>query len=332
MATEWETILPPNSEHDQWGLRERRLSTNFCHLRIGFSSDPLKNDDWARRHALKYGGFEAPKWRREQKIDYKAHSGQRIWPMLSEKIHSAIIDTSTWTKYRVIDQGIRHPMVCLWVAVNKNLDRHIYKEFYATGASIAMNCRSVLALSEGEDIAGNYIDPSTKRRNVETLKTTIQVYEENGLYCSGADNSFVGYDAVTNAALATLARYAIRTGEMPNSLAKLKPSQDQLLVLAAKPALTFDSRFTARCFDECRNLRWQETKGDMSQKAERETPVDKEDDGPDCVRYSIQSPLWYSPKRENVIRIADFSTMTQLKKRKKDNGEVFRKQRRRAYL
>lgn len=329
MATSWKQIIPSHSQYDKWGLRERRLDTGFYHIRIGFSADPLKGDDWARRHALAYGGFDTALWRREHGIDYKAYGGQRIWPMLNEHIHNAQIALKGWTLYRVIDQGIRHPTVCLWVAVNAQGDRHIYREYYSTDRSIAMNCRAILSLSEGENIVANYIDPSTRKRNVETLKTTIQVFEENGLFCNCADNSFVGYDAVTNAALSTLARYAIRTGKMPDYFSELTPNQDQLSILAQKPALTFDLRFTPRCFQECCNLRWQETKGDETQKAPREKPVDKDDDGPDCVRYAIQSPLFH--KATGDSRVTNFRQLYQRKLAKRKHDEVLMKCSRRAY-
>lgn len=334
MPSSWKQIIPSRSQYDKWGFRERRLDTGFLHLRIGFSADPLKDDDWARRHALKYGGFDAPKWRREQGIDYKAYGGQRIWPMLDEKIHNAQIDISNWTLFRVIDQGIRHPTVCLWVAVNAKGDRHIYREYYSTNRSIAMNCRAILSLTGEEPIAMNYIDPSTRKRNVETLKTTIQVYEENGLYCEPADNSFVGYDTVGNAALSTLARYALRTQTLPFYFTELQPNQDQLLVLADKPTLTFDTRFTPRCFSECCNHRWQDTKGDETQKAPTEKPVDKDDDGPDCVRYAIQSPLFYSRKRPDFFcgKTIDFRKLYQLKLAKRNHDKILERCSNRAYV
>lgn len=328
-ATAWKQIIPSHSQYDKWGLRERRLDTGFCHLRIGFSADPLKDDDWARRHALRYGGFDAAKWRREHEIDYKAYGGQRIWPMLDQYIHNNQIDTKNWSLYRVIDQGIRHPTVCIWVAVNAQGDRHIYREYYSTDRSIAMNCRAILSLSEGENIIANYIDPSTRKRGAETLKTTIQVYEENGLYCNGADNSFVGYDAVTNSALSTLARYALRTGKMPSYFEELAPNQDQLTILAQKPALTFDLRFTSRCFQECCNLRWQETRGDETQKAPSEKPVDKDDDGPDCVRYAVQSPLFHKGRDTKIV---NFRQLYQRKVAKRKHDEILAKCERRAYV
>lgn len=328
MATEWKQIIPSRSQYDKWGLRERRLDTGFYHIRVGFSADPLKGDDWARREALKYGGFNTHQWRREQQIDYKALGGQRIWPMLNEKIHNAQIDIKNWTLFRVIDQGIRHPTVCMWVAINAKGDRHFYREYYATDRSIAMNCRSILSCGK---VSGTYIDPTARKRGAETLKTAIQVYEENGIYCIPADNSFIGYDAVRNAALSTLARYALRTNKMPYYFEELKPNQDQLLNLAEKPALTFDLRFTSRCFEECANLRWREFKGDEAQNAPKEKPVDKDDDGPDCVRYAVQSPLYYREQKPRLIKFTNIEQVFTERRKQRKFQEILRRNARRAY-
>lgn len=328
MATEWKQIIPSRSQYDKWGLRERRLDTGFYHVRIGFSADPLKDDEWARREALKYGGFLTHQWRREQGIDYKALGGQRIWPMLNEKIHNSQIDIKDWTLFRVIDQGIRHPTVCMWVAINAKGDRHFYREYYATERSIAMNCRAILSY---EKVSGTFIDPAARKRNAETLKTAIQVYEENGIYCTPADNSFVGYDTVRNAALSTLARYALRTGKLPYYFEELKPNQDQLLNLASKPALTFDLRFTPRCFEECENLRWQELRGDEAQKAPREKPVDKDDDGPDCVRYAMQSPLYCRKQKPGLIKFTNIEQIFTERRKQKKQQEILNRNARRAY-
>lgn len=335
MASQWQQIIQPNSVHDVHGLKERRLSTDFCHLRVGFSSSPVKDDDWAKKHAIKYGGFDAPKWRREHGIDYYAYAGQRIWPMLDRQVHNQHIDLDSliknWTLFRIIDQGIRHPTVCLWVAINAKGDRHFYREYYSTNRSIAMNASAIKSLTQDEPVSLTFIDPSTRKRGAETLKPLIDVYAENGLYCTCADNSFAGYDTVRTSLLSTIARQSLVSGTIPDFLAKLNPDQNQLLVLADKPAITFDLRFTSRCFQECCNLRWKNTKGDLSQKAEIEKPVDKDDDGPDCVRYAAQSPLYFSTKPSGVIKISSIRVRTKLK-RTKNEARILEKQRQRAYI
>jgi hypothetical protein len=318
MATEWKQIMP--------GLKERRLDTGFWQMRIHYSASPAKQGDWADRASIAYGGKDSPRWQREHEINYSAYAGKRLWPMLSRGEHDAQIDISNWTLFRVIDQGIRHPTVCLWVAVNARKDVHVYREFYATNRSIPMNCRAILSrTSENEKIENNYIDPSTARRGAETLKTLSDVYAENGLYCTPADNSFAGYDAVGSAALSTIARNSLRTGIAPPIFNNMDVRQDELLVLARNPALTFDLRYTSRCFEECCNFRWRETKGDETQHAPKEKPVDKEDDGPDCVRYAIQSELYYKAKPKFGLQIINIRQAIEQKKKKEARAQLKRR-------
>ena len=156
MATEWEEISR--------GLRVRKLDTGFTHVRIHYSTDPLKDDSWARRLSAKYGGMETPKWRREFEIDYSAVRGQPVYPMLS-KVHVVSNSIVERTLFRVVDHGIRHQMVCLWIAVARNGDRHVYREYFRSGATIEVNCQEVLRRTPDDEYAyATYIDPSTRQR------------------------------------------------------------------------------------------------------------------------------------------------------------------------
>jgi len=80
---------------------------------------------------------------------------------------------------------------------------------------------------------------------------------------------------------------------MPPYLAEMEINQEGLLLLSSKPAITFDLRYAGRCFRETENLRYKETTGDETQKSEPEKSVDVEDEGPDCVRYAMQSDLFW---------------------------------------
>ena len=195
------------------------------------------------------------------------------------------------------------PMVCgncIWVAVNAYGDRHIFREFYSTGRSIAENCRLISGIDINEHIAGSIIDPSTRKRNEVSLTPLIDVYGENGIYAECADNSFSGYDKVGQMLMSTLARKKI-AGEDVHQLDKFKLNQSMLKAFAEFPALTFDLRFTNKCFTQCGNLRWSESKGDTTQKRPTEKPVDVEDDGPDTVRYACQSSIVYvKPPKKNI--------------------------------
>lgn len=271
------------------------LSTGFFHRQVHYSDDPARDAAWVQQEAIKYGGTNSARWRREMEIDWNVYGGQRVWPMLSKTYHDTIINPDVnWTLFRVIDSGIRHPTVCLWGMINQNGDRHYYREMYSNDKSISLNCREILRLTpDNEQVQFNLIDPETKKRSRESLTPFIELYAENGITCEAADNSAAGYDRVTDGLLSTLARRALADGTMPKYLADMNINQDQLFVLASKPSLTFDMRFIVRCFNECENLRWRELSGDPSQKAEPEKVVDRDDDGPDCVRYGMQSAIFW---------------------------------------
>uniref|UniRef100_A0A6M3XGS6 Terminase n=1 Tax=viral metagenome TaxID=1070528 RepID=A0A6M3XGS6_9ZZZZ len=308
------------------GLTARRLSNNFAHIRIHYTADPLKRGDWNKKASVFYGGMESPNWRREQEIDYNAYSGQRIWPYLSN-LHDMQYDMDKWTVYRVIDQGIRHPTVSLWVGINKKKDRHIFREYYATGRSVAENCRNILNIDRGEKIAGNWIDPATKKRNEINLTSIAQIYAENGIPCEFADNSFVGYDTVGQMLLSTLARKSLDGMQVPY-IDSLGASKEQKTMLADKPALTFDLRFTPKCWVQMQGLRWRQSKVDSTQKAQSETAVDVFDDGPDCVRYACQSYLGFRDTSTKNLTILDIMRLHQ---EQRDRQGIAEKRLRRAY-
>jgi len=299
------------------GITTRRLSTDFKHLRIHYLADPEKGGDWADRESVRYGGRDAPKWRREQEIDYKAYMGQRVWPMLSPVYHNTIIPmTDDWSVFRVIDSGVRHPTVCLWLMINRRGDRHVFREYYSTDRSIALNCAEISRITH-EQVTTTLIDPETRKRSRESLTPFVQIYEDNGIPCQFADNSRTGYDTVSNFLLSAMARQAIATGVMPKTLGNIGANKDQLLLLAEKPSLTFDLRFTPRSFQECQNLRWQELTGDPTQKAAPEKVMDKDKDGPDCVRYAVQTEMGYihPVKRNEPGSYADILAKRRLRRR-----------------
>jgi hypothetical protein len=283
------------------------LSSGFFHREIHYSDDPERDDEWVKAESPKYGGINSAKWRREQEIDWDVYGGERVWPMLSKQFHVRHITINEdWAVYRSIDHGIRHPTCCLWVGVNRNGDRHFFREYYATDKTISLNCKEILRLSP-EPVIDSVIDPSTLQRiNYETtdpaavkkgLTPRIEIYEEAGVSCSLADNSSAGYDKVTDSLLSMLAREAISTGVMPSYLEEMKIGLDSLEMLAAKPSISFGLH-TERAYRETENLRWKDVVGDETQSAEPQKTVDVADEGPDCVRYAMQSELfWRTPRK-----------------------------------
>lgn len=299
MATDWKEVAR--------GVQVRRLDTNYCHVRIHYSADPEKGADWVKRRSARYGGIETPKWRREQEIDYSAVQGQPVYPMLAS-LHVAIRSIVDMAIYRIIDHGIRHPMVCLWMGVSPNGDRHVFREYYRSGATIAVNCAEVVRLTK-ENVVDTIFDPATHQRiplssTDKAPVSSLSLYKD-ALKISGslADNSKAGYDTVRNSLLSTLARKAMSDGDVGEHshfakeyFVKFSLTNVEFLEMSIHPALTFDPS-CIRVFREMRNLRFKEISGDPTEKAKPEEIMDFEDDGPDCVRYGVQTKLrWMKPK------------------------------------
>ena len=301
MATDWEDVAK--------GIQVRRLDTAYCHVRIHYSADPEKDGEWVSRRSARYGGVDTPKWRREMEIDYTAVQGQPVYPMLSDA-HIAMRITTDMAIYRIIDHGIRHPMVCLWMGVAKNGDRHVFREYYRSGATVQVNCQEILMMTVG-NVVDTLIDPATRQRVPLSAKdkapvSVLSLYN-NALKipCRLADNSRAGYDSVRNALLSTLARKALEEGYVDEHshfakqyFAKFSLTTPELLEMSLHPTLTFDPK-CVRVFREMRNLRFKDLSGDPTEKAKPEDVMDFEDDGPDCVRYGVQTKLkWKKPTTE----------------------------------
>lgn len=277
-------------------VKERRLATGFCHVRVHYLADPDKDRSWALRRSTYYGGMDTPKWRREYEIDYDAVQGQAVYPMLSNQ-HIKSRDLVGRTFYRVIDHGIRHPTVCLWVAVNTSGDRHVFREYYMTDKTVDFNCREIERRTS-EPISDSYIDPATRQRVPLSQRdkapvSVLSLYRDSGIHCLLADNSRAGYDSVRDGLLSALAREVVTTGSADSYMAKEyfpEMSNDELLAMAARPSLTFEPS-CPKVFKEMKNLRFKDVSGDPASHAQPEQIIDFEDDGPDCVRYAMQSPL-----------------------------------------
>ena len=105
-----------------------------------------------------------------------------------------------------------------------------------------------------------------------------------------------------NSLLSTLARKALSEGYVDEHshfakqyFAKYSLTQPELLEMSTCPTLTFDP-LCVRVFREMRNLRFKDISGYPTEKAKPKEIMDFEDDGPDCVRYGVQTKLrWMKP-------------------------------------
>ena len=282
----------------------RVLKNGFYVQPVHWRDNPNHDEAWADNMAAKYGGRRTAGWMREFEMDPSA-SGMPVWGMMAKDVHLRTLSWAetigpAWTRYRVIDPGLRHPTCCGWVAVNSRGDQYWYRQYYATDRTAAENCRAILSMEAADEwIAGSVADTAAWNASPETRRTLATVYAENGIPLSPAKKDAAGYDAVGTAFVSALCRWSLETGEIHPSLGA-HLDRAVLEELAAMPATWLHPACAGApqsLYEECANLRWAEVRGDAFTHAQPQKPVDVNDDGADVVRYGRHTPAihWQAP-------------------------------------
>jgi len=303
------------------GLREpvRRLATGFVVVPIHWRDDPDHDEAWADERSMLYGGRHTVAWQREMEIEL-VRGGSPVWPMLDREVHVwrkpyRELLTDDWTLYRGLDPGTRHPTCCAWMAIHRGRgrheagDRYFYRQYYATDLPAAVNAWNILqATPADESIAATVADPAAWQRSKTDARTPAEIYAENGLPLVRADNSRTGYDWLTQAFMAALARWSIWNGYRVHPKLPASLTRSALERLAAHPAVWFHPECadgSQSLFEQCANLRWKDVGGQVPGPERIE---DRDKDGPDVVRYLCQTPsvVWQRRARQ-AIRPADLA-------------------------
>lgn len=96
---------------------------------------------------------------------------------------------------RAIDWGINHPTVCLWLGVDvANKQVYVLDEYVKSGLVIEESCTWIKRMSGERPVEWTVIDPSTSKRNSQTLRTDKDEFARHGIYCVPGDNRDRGYD------------------------------------------------------------------------------------------------------------------------------------------
>lgn len=276
-----------------------RLSTGFCVQPVHWSDDPDHDETWADSFSLGYGGRTSPAWLREMEMEL-VRGGTAVWPMLTRAVHVsdhvsyAELCSDAWTLYRGLDHGVRVPTCCAWMGVKKEGgDRYFYRQYYQAETTIAQNSRNIVRLTEPEEeIAATVADPSIWQRDPKTLEPLSVEYGRSGLPLVQADNSRAGYDWLMRGFISALARWSIVQGYEPHEKLPRRLTKGDLEQAAAHPAIWFHplcAQGEMSLFEQCRNLRWKEVKGDPLKRSPPEEFEDINDEGPDVVRYLCQT-------------------------------------------
>ena len=295
----------------------RRLSTGVVVQPIYYGDDAACGEAWADQASIRFGGRRSAAWRQNMEIDL-VRSGAPVWPMLDEEYHVRIIPRNEylsmdWAVWRSLDHGVRHPTCCAWAAVHRNRDRYFFRQYYATDTPIPILAKQILdADGEDEGAVGTVADSQLWQRDPKTLKTYEATYWDLGLPLLLADKSRVGYETLTIGFLSSVARWALGHRDIDVIRDMMGAPTLQLgdvERIAAQPAIWFHpacAQGPISLFEQCRNLRYKEHHN-VLHTAEPELPEDKEDEGPDVVRYMCQTPVvqWVQPQRKSLIDIYD---------------------------
>ena len=97
-----------------------------------------------------------------------------------------------WVKWRAIDWGNAAPFCCLWMTREPDTRRIIvYREAYQNGLTVPQQARMILDMTPPSEVINvTYADPSMWAKNTinDFVTSTAQVYSDNGIFLTKADN------------------------------------------------------------------------------------------------------------------------------------------------
>lgn len=299
------------------GLRYpmRRLKNGFAVQPVHWSDNPDHDEAWADHESVKYGGRKSGGWRQNMEMDL-LRGGRPVWPMLSEEYHVRRIPrdqylSADWAVWRSLDRGMAHPFCCAWAAVHKNGDKYFFRQLYRTDTPIPILIKQTLD-ADGEDEAccGSVGDSDFWARDPKTLETYASTFAKNGLPMVMADKGKLGYDTLAEGFFSSVARWCLGHADrgglsvIRDMMGAPTLTPGDVERIAQKPAIWFHPSVAGGAeslYKQCENLRYREHRNPLHT-AEPSMPEDKEDEGPDVVRYMCHTPAvqWSMPRRAST--------------------------------
>lgn len=163
-----------------------------------------------------------------------------------------------WRRFRVIDFGLVHPLVCQWWAMDEDARMYRYREIYMTGRTVATHAGQIKELSQGEIIETTVCDHDAEDR---------QTLAENGIPNIPAIKAVSRGIGKVQDRLQKQADERARLFLLRDSIIEI----DQTLTAAHLPTCTED---------EIDNYIWKNN-------VRKEEPVKENDHGMDAVRYAV---------------------------------------------
>lgn len=206
--------------------------------------------------------------RRYVYADFSIFQGQ-IYPNFSERTNvlQPFDVPPQWHRYRVIDHGMStNPTVCVWLAVDRDGNVFVYREYEAVGKLIGENAEEIKRLSGGENYIISLCDPSMFARNMQGKHGWVSVadlYYEAGITLAPGDNS--------------QARFARLASLIEVDKERIHPITQQL---GAPRFFVFGS--CPCCISELEDRQWKQP---GLSRVDKEVPKEGGDDHVDCLEY-----------------------------------------------
>jgi len=120
--------------------------------------------------------------------DWDVFAGQ-YFPEFSREKHTVepFVIPENWRRYRAFDYGL-DMLAVLWAAVDEEGTVYIYRELCAPELIVSEAAAEIRRLSEGERFCGTAAPPDMWNRQKDTGKSMAEIFRENGLLLTRADN------------------------------------------------------------------------------------------------------------------------------------------------
>jgi len=169
----------------------------------------------------------------------------------------------SWRKYRCFDFGFTNPFVCLWLAIDKDENWYVYREYYQAKTGIGEHIVNLKRLCKDERYVESWADPENAEDRSELRK-------------AGIPNKAARKDVAKGI-------------ETVQGKLKVKPN--------GKPSLFIFST----CKNTCREMAFYRYPEGSSSKNPKDIPVQKSDHTMDALRYGIYSVE--KPARRGTVHI-----------------------------
>lgn len=163
------------------GLSIQNNKNGFTVVRLHYSADDDKQDDWVKR--LK-NTYISDIWNQEQELDFTKASGKRVYPEFRYDTHVSGLKSIPYrTIWRGWDFGYHHP-ACVWAQINETDGINILAELLGEEVVINKFADEVKKMSSKLFPGYDFLDagdPAVRAISDKSQKTTADILRGLGI-------------------------------------------------------------------------------------------------------------------------------------------------------